>query len=206
MKKSKLLWMCAVLMIGGLCSCNSDDENIVGSGEIVIPEEIPEEIPENSLLILSDKGEISYGELYKSGECYNPPHCNLEIENRYNGGNMLTIYHMRFGANIKGSDVFDMLTIDFQSDRQMSFNDLKEGDTFDSSQFHASAAYTPTWMEAIMIVGNALSGSITVVSKDMIGDKPCITLKLTDLRFEAIDRSCIYSVNGTAVYEVLWGM
>ena len=73
MKKSKLLWMCAVLMIGGLCSCNSDDENIVGSGEIVIPEEIPE----NSLLILSDKGEISYGEFYKSGECYNPPHCYL---------------------------------------------------------------------------------------------------------------------------------
>ena len=146
MKKSKLLWMCAVLMIGGLCSCNSDDENIVGSGEIVIPEEIPE----NSLLILSDKGEISYGELYKSGECYNPPHCNLEIENRYNGGNMLTIYHMRFGANIKGSDVFDMLTIGFQSNRQMSFNDLKEGDTFDSSQFDAAAAYTPTWMEAIL--------------------------------------------------------
>ena len=202
MKKSKLLWMCAVLMIAGLSSCNSDDENIVGSGEIVIPEEIPE----NSLLIQSDKGEISWGECYKSGEMYNHPHCNLEIENRYNGGNMLTIYHMRFGANIKGSDVFDMLTIDFQSDRQMSFNDLKEGDTFDSSQFHASAAYTPTWMEAIMIVGNALSGSITVVSKDMIGDKPCITLKLTDLRFEAIDRSCIYSVNGTAVYEVLWGM
>ena len=206
MKKSKLLWMCAVLMIGGLCSCNSDDENIVGSGEIVIPEEIPEEIPENSLLILSDKGEISYGELYKSGECYNPPHCNLEIENRYNGGNMLTIYHMRFGANIKGSDVFDMLTIDFQSDRQMSFNDLKEGDTFDSSQFHAAAYYTPTWREAILKGGTALSGSITVVSKGMIDDKPCITLKLTDLRFEAIDRSCIYSVNGTAVYEVLWGM
>ena len=202
MKKSKLLWMCAVLMIGGLCSCNSDDENIVGSGEIVIPEEIPEEIPENSLLILSDKGEISYGELYKSGECYNPPHCNLEIENRYNGGNMLTIYHMRFGANIKGSDVFDMLTIDFQSDRQMGFKDLKEGDTFDSSQFHAAAYYTPTWREAILKGGTALSGSITVVSKGMIDDKPCITLKLTDLRFNAIDRSCIYSVNGTVVYEV----
>ena len=199
MKKSKLLWMCAVLMIAGLSSCNSDDENIVGSGEIVIPEEIPE----NSLLILSDKGEISYGEFYKSGECYNPPHCYLLDEITFEND---TIYHMGFGANIKGSSVFNGLTIDFQSDCQMSFNDLKEGDTFDSSQFHASAAYTPTWMEAILIEGNALSGSISVVSKGRIGDKPCITLKLTDLRFEAIDRSCIYSVNGTAVYEVLWGM
>ena len=198
MKKSVYLWLCAlVLTIAGLSSCSSDDETTTGSDN---------EPPINSLVIQSDRGEISWGSFYKSGEMYNPPHCNLEIENRYNGGNMLTIYHMRFGANIKGSDVFDMLTIDFQSDCQMSFNDLKEGDTFDSSQFHASAAYTPTWMEAIMIVGNALSGSITVVSKDMIGDKPCITLKLTDLRFEAIDRSCIYSVNGTAVYEVLWGM
>ena len=148
MNKKNVLWLCALLLLAvGMSSCSSDDK-IVGSGEIIIPDEIPE----NSLLILSDKGEISWGEFYKSGEMYNPPHCNLEIENRYNGGNMLTIYHMRFGANIKGSDVFDMLTIDFQSDCQMSFNDLKEGDTFDSSQFHASAAYTPTWMEAIMIV------------------------------------------------------
>jgi hypothetical protein len=111
---------------------------------------------------------------------------------------------MGFGANIKGSDVFDMLNIEFQSNRRMSFNDLKEGDTFDSSQFHASAAYTPTWMEAILIQATALSGSITVSSKGMIEGKPYITLTLTDLKFDAIDHSCVYSVNGTVVYEI-WG-
>ena len=196
MKRSIYLWISAlVLTIAGLSSCSSDDETTTGIW--------CNSIPINSLVIQSDKGEISWGGFYKSGEMYNPPHCYLGSEITFQGDR---IYHMGFGANIKGSKVFDMLDIEFQSDRRMSFNDLKEGDTFDSSQFHASAAYTPTWMEAIMIVGNALSGSITVVSKDMIGDKPCITLKLTDLRFEAIDRSCIYSVNGTAVYEVLWGM
>jgi hypothetical protein len=198
MKKRKLLWMVAALILAiGLSSCSSDDENIVGSGEIIIPNEIPE----NSLLIQSDKGEISWGECYKSGEMYNPPHCYSGVGITFEND---TIYHMGFGANIKGSDVFDMLTIGFQSNRQMSFNDLKEGDTFDSSQFDAAASYTPTWMEAILIQGNALSGSITVVSKGRIADKPYITLKLTDLKFNAIDHSCVYTVNGTVVYEV-WG-
>ena len=197
MNKKNVLWLCALLMLAvGMSSCSSDDEKIVGSGEIIIPDEIPE----NSLLILSDKGEISWGECYKSGEMYNPPHCYLGGEITFEND---TIYHMGFGANIKGSDVFFILTIGFQSNRQMSFNDLKEGDTFDISQFDAAAAYTPTWMEAILIEGNALSGSISVVSKGRVGDKPYITLKLTDLKFNAIDRSCVYTVNGTVVYEVL---
>ena len=178
MKKKNVLWLCALLLLAvGMSSCSSDDEKIVGSGEIIIPDEIPE----NSLLILSDKGEISWGECYKSGEMYNPPHCYLGGEITFEND---TIYHMGFGANIKGSDVFFILTIGFQSNRQMSFNDLKEGDTFDISQFDAAAAYTPTWMEAILIEGNALSGSISVV-------------------FNAIDRSCVYTVNGTVAYEVL---
>ena len=177
MNKKNVLWLCALLLLAvGMSSCSSDDEKIVGSGEIIIPDEIPE----NSLLILSDKGEISWGECYKSGEMYNPPHCYLGGEITFEND---TIYHMGFGANIKGSDVFFILTIGFQSNRQMSFNDLKEGDTFDISQFDAAAAYTPTWMEAILIEGNALSGSISVVSKGRVGDKPYITLKLTDLKF-----------------------
>ena len=166
MNKKNVLWLCALLMMAvDMSSCSSDDEKIVGSGEIIIPDEIPE----NSLLILSDKGEISWGEFYKSGEMYNPPHCYLGAGITFEND---TIYHMGFAANIKGSDVFFILTIGFQSNRQMSFNDLKEGDTFDISQFDAAAAYTPTWMEDILIEGNALSGSISVVSKGRIGDKP----------------------------------
>ena len=127
MNKKNVLWLCALLLLAvGMSSCSSDDEKIVGSGEIIIPDEIPE----NSLLILSDKGEISWGECYKSGEMYNPPHCYLGGEITFEND---TIYHMGFGANIKGSDVFFILTIGFQSNRQMSFNDLKEGDTYSVS-------------------------------------------------------------------------
>ena len=194
MKKSVYFWMSALLLtIAGLSSCSSDDETTTGIW--------CNSIPINSLVIQSDKGEISWGGFYKSGEMYNPPHCYLGSEITFQGDR---IYHMGFGANIKGSDVFDMLDIEFQSNQRMSFNDLKEGDTFDSSQFHASAAYTPTWMEAILKMATALSGSITVVSKGMIEGKPYITLTLTDLKFNAIDHSCVYSVNGTVVYEI-WG-
>jgi len=177
----------AVLMTG----CSSDDD-------VVDP--VVGEI--NVLLIQSDNGKTSTGTMYKSGETYNPPHCYLGKEIRYNGGNELTVYHMGFGANIKGSDVFDMLNISFESNQPMSFSNLKAGDTFDSSQFHAAAAYTPTWMEAILIQATALSGKVTVIGTSKVGDKSYMTLRLTDLRFDAIDHTCVYTVNGTVEYEI----
>ena len=33
-------------------------------------------------------------------------------------------------------------------------------------------------------------------------DRPYITLTLTDLKFDAIVHSCVYSVNGTVEYEI----
>ena len=173
------------------CS-SSDDDEIFGS--------VMTEV--NVLLIQSDKGDTSTGVMYKSGETYNPPHCYLGKEIRYNGGNPQTIYHMGFGANIKGSDVFDMLTITFESSLAMSFSNLKAGDTFDSSQFHAAAAYTPTWPEAILRQTTALSGKVTVLGTSKVGDKSYMILRLSDLRFGAIDHSCVYSVKGTVEYEI----
>ena len=177
----------AVLMTG----CSSDDD-------VVDP--VVGEI--NVLLIQSDNGKTSTGTMYKSGETYNPPHCYLGKEIRYNGGNELIVYHMGFGANIKGSDVFDMLNISFESNQPMSFSNLKAGDTFDSSQFHAAAAYTPTWMEDILIQATALSGKVTVIGTSKVGDKSYMTLRLTNFRFDAIDHTCVYTVNGTVDYEI----
>ena len=74
--------------------------------------------------------------------------------------------------------------------------------TFDSSQFHASAAYTPTWMEDILIQATALSGKVTVIGTSKVGDKSYMTLRLTNFRFDAIDHTCVYTVNGTVEYEV----
>ena len=193
MKKQCIFTTLMLLAVMLLAGCSSDDdENTVA----------PVTTEVNVLLIQSDNGKTSTGVMYKSGETYNPPHCYLGREIWYNGGNELTVYHMGFGANIKGSDVFDMLTIDFDSNEPIYFNDMKVGDTFDSSQFHASAAYTPTWTEAILKQAVALSGKITVVGTSKTDDKSYITLRLSDLRFNAIDHSCIYTVNGLVEYEI----
>ena len=193
MKKQCIFVTMMLLAVMLLAGCSSDDdENTVA----------PVTTEVNVLLIHSDNGKTSTGVMYKSGETYNPPHCYLGREIWYNGGNELTVYHMGFGANIKGSDVFDMLNIDFDSNEPIYFSDMKVGDTFDSSQFHASAAYTPTWMEAILKQAVALSGKITVVGTSKTDDKSYITLKLSDLRVNAIDHSCIYTINGLVEYEI----
>ena len=193
-KKILLIFVFAIIL-SIVTACSSDDNNNI---DPVVTEA-------NVLLIKSDKGNTSTGTMYKSGETYNPPHCYLGKEIRYNGGNSQTIYHMGFGANIKGSDIFDMLNITFESSQPMSFSNLKAGDTFDSSQFHAAAAYTPTWPEAILRQATALSGKVTVVGTSKVGDKSYMTLKLSDLCFDAIDHSCVYTVNGMVEYEI-WNL
>ena len=192
MKKNIISVYVTLIIAVFMSGCSNDDDNV---GDQVVGET-------NVLLIQSDYGKTSTGTMYKSGETYNPPHCYLGKEIRYNGGNELTVYHMGFGANIKGSDVFDMLNISFESNQPMSFSNLKAGDTFDSSQFHAAAAYTPTWMEAILIQATALSGKVTVIGTSKVGDKSYMTLRLTNLRFDAIDHTCVYTVNGTVDYEI----
>ena len=191
---------CLFILTAGavLTACSSDDDqDIDDPAEVVVD---PAETDVNVLLIVSDNGKTSMGLMYKSNEIYNPPHCYLGKEIRW--GNPLPVYHMSFTANIKGSDVFDGLGFSFESDQPMSFSNLKAGDTFDSSQFDASASYTPTWTEAVMRMAAALSGNITVVGTKEDGDKNYIVLRLTDLRFNSIDHSCIYTVNGTVEYEI----
>ena len=192
MTKRILTLFAVALTLSLITACSNDDDNV---GDPVVGET-------NVLLIQSDYGKTSTGTMYKSGETYNPPHCYIGKEIRYNGGNELTVYHMGFGANIKGSDVFDMLNISFESNRPMSFSNQKAGDTFDSSQFHAAAAYTPTWMEDILIQATALSGKVTVIGTSKVGDKSYMTLRLTNFRFDAIDHTCVYTVNGTVDYEM----
>lgn len=184
-----LIVLVAAFVGSALISCSSDDDTPV--------------VDENNvLLIQSDNGMTSRGTMYKSGEMYNPPHCYMGKSFVYNDDNPITVYYMGFGANIKGSDVFYMLNINFESNKPMSFKDLKSGDTFDSSQFHASAAYTPTWPEAILRQATALSGKVIVVGTSIVGDKSYLTLRLSNLRFNAIDNSCVYTVNGIVEYEI----
>ena len=191
MKKIILLPTLLLLAVVLLLACSNDEDSA-----------IPISTDVNVLLIQSDNGKTSTGSLYKSGEVYNPPHCYIGKEIRFNNGNSETVYHMEFGANIKGSDVFNILNISFESNEPMSFSNLKVGDTFDCNQFRANAAYTPTWMEAIMKQTTALSGNITVIGTSKVGDKSLMTLRLSNLLFDAIDHSCIYTVNGIVDYEI----
>ena len=191
--KKYLFAMALFVAAFGLTSCSSDDD------EVVID---PANVGVNVLVIQSDDGRISTGTMYGANERYNPPHCSLSKEIRHNGGDPLTIYNMSFGANIKGSDIFDMLGIGFESDEPMSFSNLKEGDTFDISQFHATAIYTQTWQGDVMKGTKALSGSVTVIGMKNVDDKIYVILRLVNLRFNAIDHSCVYTVNGTVEYEI----
>ncbi|MBO6031363.1 MAG: hypothetical protein J6Q22_07815, partial [Prevotella sp.] len=101
--KKYLYILMSTLLIAISAGCSNDDDDDQDIYDDIIGSEV------NVLLIRSDNGQISKGALYKSGEVYNPPHCYLGKEIMYNDGNPLTFYHMSFGTNIKGSDVFDML-------------------------------------------------------------------------------------------------
>ena len=196
MKKYLYILMSAMLMAMSVgCSSDSDDEVIADL----------EDTDVNVLLIRSDNGKVSKGTMYGSNELYNPPHGYLNTEIRYNGGNPLTFYHMGFGANIKGSDVFCMLGISFESDKPMSFSNLKPGDSFDSSQFHAAAAYASIGTDKFLREATALSGKVTVIGTKKAGDKTYMVLRLINLQFDAIDHSCVYTVNGTVEYEI-WNL
>ena len=48
----------------------------------------------------------------------------------------------------------------------------------------------------------ALSGNVTVIGTSKVGDKSLMTLRLSNLLFDAIDHSCIYTVNGIVDYEI----
>lgn len=81
MTKRILTLFAMALSLSLIMACSSDDDNVVDPvvGEV------------NVLLIQSDNGKTSTGTMYKSGETYNPPHCYLGKEIRYNGGNELTV-------------------------------------------------------------------------------------------------------------------
>ena len=109
---------------------------------------------------------------------------------------------LSFSCGIKYSNVFDQLGISFEDDSPIKdFEDLKVGDTFDSSQFHASASYFPTWEEEVARFTNVISGYFTVLNKKTVNEKDYITIYV-DMKFDAIDKSCVYNVSGTIDYMI----
>ena len=183
--KKYMYMMISAMLIAFSAGCSKDTNEFS-----IVPAN-----PDNVLHIQSDNGKTSTGLVYKrDGSIYKSIECHYDNDST-------VVYHMTFSAYIKGSDVFTVLNVSFESNQPVSFSDLKTGDTFDSSQFHVAAAYYVTGEEALFITTRALSGSVTVVGFRSDGDHKYMALKLTDLCFNAIDNSCVYTVNGLVEYE-----
>ena len=195
MKRLKTIFLFTLTATLLTACSSSDDESTTGYS--------PNDV--NVLFIQSSDGTHSTATLYKSGETYNPPRCYVGKEIIYmkQGEDPITRYYMSFGANVKGSQIIYLFQISLESDKPMSFSDLRAGDSFDSSQFKTHFYYTPTWMEAIMKGTTALSGKVTVTDKKQVDGKDYVVLRLTDFRFDAIDKSCIYTLNGLVEFEDL---
>ena len=186
MKKSFILWMFAVLMIViGISSCSSDDDFDFST------------IDANELSICSDKGESGIGLAYN-------PQCSFGGQTSYErDGSIRISYHLKFGINIKESPVLYLLQVDIERSKRIFIEDLKIGDTFDSSEVGIFAYYTPTGMEKVMRGARAHSGKMRVISKYTTKEKTFLVMRFSDLKFESIDKTSIYTVNATIVFEVL---
>jgi len=187
MKKSFLFWMFAMLMmVVGMSSCSSDDDFDFST------------IDANELSICSDKGESEIGLAYNP-QCYvNGKNISYETD-----GSIRTSYHLKFSLNIKESPVLYLLQVDIESSKRIFIEDLKIGDTFDSSEVGIFAYYTPTWKEYVMRGARAHSGKMHVISKYTTNEKSFLVVRFSDLKFESIDKTSIYTVNATIVFEVL---
>ena len=187
MKKSFLFWMFAMLMlVVGMSSCSSDDDFDFST------------IDANELSICSDKGESEIGLAYNP-QCYvNGKNISYETD-----GSIRTSYHLKFSLNIKESPVLYLLQVDIESSKRIFIEDLKIGDTFDSSEVGIFAYYNPTWKEHVMRGARAHSGKMHVISKYTTNEKSFLVVRFSDLKFESIDKTSIYTVNATIVFEVL---
>ena len=186
MRKSFLFRMgVALMMVVGMSSCSSDDDFDFST------------IDANELSICSDKGESGIGLAYN-------PQCSFGGQTSYErDGSIRTSYHLKFGINIKESPVLYLLQVDIESSKRIFIEDLKIGDTFDSSEVGIFAYYTPTWKEHVMRGARAHSGKMRVISKYTTNEKSFLIVRFSDLKFESIDKTSIYTVNATIVFEVL---
>lgn len=187
MKKSFIFWMFAMLMlVVGMSSCSSDDDFDFST------------IDANELSICSDKGESEIGLAYNP-QCYvNGKNISYETD-----GSIRTSYHLKFSLNIKESPVLYLLQVDIESSKRIFIEDLKIGDTFDSSEVGIFAYYNPTWKEYVMRGARAHSGKMRVISKYTTNEKSFLVVRFSDLKFESIDKTSIYTVNATIWFEVL---
>jgi hypothetical protein len=168
-----------------LTACSSDDEDIDLSN-----------IETNELLIQSDKGDGNIGLAFE------PHGYKGRCEVHEPDGTVHVVHNMSFNCNIHESKVFTSLSIEFEDDWEMNFADLKPGDTFDTNDFRASVSYYPTWVEFYGMGTTATSGRLHVIDKELEDGNIYLTLQIRNFKFDALDKTCVYTINGTIVYKI----
>lgn len=168
-----------------LTGCSSDDEDIDLSN-----------IETNELLIQSDKGKSSIGLAYE-------PH-GWKGWGEVNGldGTVHLVYNMSFSCVIRESKVFTSLSIEFEDDWEMDFADLKLGDTFDTNDFRASVGFYPENGWSCFMGTTATSGRLHVIDKQFEDGNLSLTLQIDNFKFDALDKECVYTIDGTIVYKL----
>ena len=185
MRKSYYYAVAAMFMTMSFSGCSSDDDFDFST------------IDANELSICSDKGESGIGLAYN-------PQCSFGGQTSYErDGSIRISYHLKFGINIKESPVLYLLQVDIERSKRILVEDLKIGDTFDSSEVGIFVYYTPTGKEQVMRGARAHSGKMRVINKYTTKEKTFLVMRFSDLKFESIDKTSIYTVNATIVFEVL---
>ena len=168
-----------------LTACSSDDEDIDLSN-----------IETNELLIQSDKGDSNISLAYE------PHGYKGRCEVHEPDGTVHVVHNMSFNCNIHESKVFTSLSIEFEDDWEMNFADLKPGDTFDTNDFRASVGFYPENGWSCFMGTTATSGRLHVIDKQFEDGNLSLTLQIDDFKCDALDKECVYTIDGTIVYKL----
>ena len=209
MRKNIFYWIgAAMMLVVGLSSCSkTDDEEkaniITGLYGFSANDESADVIhlvagDMNVLQIQSENGDTELCSLYTPwGSLTSGQEIKTEPD-----GSTHTVYHLGFSAMILNSSLFNVMTLDIESDQAASAGELKVGDTFDSSVIQVIAFDNRNTLTEGRF-DYAKGGQVQVVDLQT-GDngRSHITISLQDLKFNSFDQKHSYTLNATIDYVI----
>lgn len=210
MRKNIFYWIgAAMMLVVGLSSCSKtdDEEKVNISNGLLYGFSANGETADvmnlvagdmNVLQILSENGDTELCSLYTpSGSLTSGQEIRTEPD-----GSTHTVYHLGFSAMILNSSLFNVMTLDIESDQAANASELKVGDTFDSSVVQVIAFDNRSTLTEGRF-DYAKGGRVQVVDLQT-GDngRLHITINLQDLKFNSFDQKHSYTFNAMINYEI----
>lgn len=209
MRKNIFYWIgAAMMLVVGLSSCSkTDDEEkaniITGLYGFSANDESADVIhlvagDMNVLQIQSENGDTELCSLYTPwGSLTSGQEIKTEPD-----GSTHTVYHLGFSAMILNSSLFNVMTLDIESDQAASAGELKVGDTFDSSVIQVIAFDNRNTLTEGRF-DYAKGGQVQVVDLQTDDNgRSHITISLQDLKFNSFDQKHSYTLNATIDYVI----